>query len=87
MKTKKLLISLGATLVLGVGAYLNLQQVQTQQEVSDLTLANLEAMAFDLPFLERPGFGYSYVQKTTSQIGDSTHTIITCKGQGTLSCS
>ncbi len=45
MKTKKLLLSVGGALVLGIGAYLNLQQVQNQTQVSDLTFANIEAMA------------------------------------------
>ncbi len=47
IKTKKLLLSVGGALILGIGAYLNFAQAKTEVQISDLTLANIEAMALN----------------------------------------
>lgn len=45
MKAKKILFCLGATLILGVGAVTSYLMAQPEEQISDLTLANIEAMA------------------------------------------
>lgn len=44
-KLTKILLTAGVTLVLGTGIITSYLQAQPQEQVSDLTLANIEAMA------------------------------------------
>ena len=61
-KFTKIMLSAGGALLIGTGAmtsYIKAQQPTTAQE--ELTLANLEAMAFIDPDLDVDGGGQSYV--------------------------
>lgn len=46
-KLTKMLLAAGVTLVLGTGAVLSYLQAQPQEQLSDLTLANIEALGYD----------------------------------------
>ncbi|WP_298063647.1 hypothetical protein [uncultured Rikenella sp.] len=53
-KLTKMMLASGGALLLGTGAVTSYLMVQPEQRMSDLTLANLEAMAFDIDDPDNP---------------------------------
>lgn len=82
---KKLIIGTLASGLLGVGAYFNFTMGKIETQLSELTLANIEALASEIPDMDGGG-EYDTVEKTYKSQGDQTVVVCVCSGVGRLSC-
>ncbi len=69
---KKTMVAVFGGMLVAVGSYLTYLQAQPQEQMSDLTLANIEAMASGIDFEDNDEFGLSVT--------------IRCKGAGDIPC-
>lgn len=83
-KLTKMLLGSGASLMLAAGGVMTYLQAQHPAEaVSDLTLANIEALAK----VKEAGEGYEFVSKNYQDVGGGTVRVVcTCSGDGSIDC-
>ncbi len=82
-KITRIMLSAGVMLVLGTGLVLSYMQARPEERLSDLTLANIEALGAIKDLNE----GFEYVSKNYTDVGGGTIRVVcTCSGDGIIPC-